>query len=240
MLTWRNELTRPGQIPVVYQLSTPPATTFDRPRCWTWDHEYSAAHGIAGYIRTEPAEHQNTTLTLDKIPLNQQNNVVTARGPLHPFHSPRDGIGTMATQQPAVPIIVGVGDVRNKSFKVEDAVEPAQLMVNAVRRAVDDSGLDHAAQESLLAQVDSLRVVPTWTWAYNDLPAVISHRLGIKPTRRVLGEHGGNQPALQCDEAARDIAARRSLVSVLTGGEALASRKSFPRLPPPKTRNRVC
>ncbi|EXV01862.1 acetyl-CoA acetyltransferase [Metarhizium robertsii] len=134
----------------------------------------------------------------------------------------------MATQQPAVPIIVGVGDVRNKSFKVEDAIEPAQLMVNAVRRAVDDSGLDHAAQESLLAHVDSLRVVPTWTWAYNDLPGVISHRLGIKPTRRVLGEHGGNQPALQCDEAARDIAARRSLVSVLTGGEALASRKSFP------------
>lgn len=145
----------------------------------------------------------------------------------------------MATQQPAVPIIVGVGDVRNKSFKVEDAVEPAQLMVNAVRRAVDDSGLDHAAQESLLAQVDSLRVVPTWTWAYNDLPAVISHRLGIKPTRRVLGEHGGNQPALQCDEAARDIAARRSLVSVLTGGEALASRKSFPRLPPSKKRGTV-
>lgn len=145
----------------------------------------------------------------------------------------------MATQQPAVPIIVGVGDVRNKSFKVEDAVEPAQLMVNAVRRAVDDSGLDHAAQESLLAHVDSLRVVPTWTWAYNDVPGVISHRLGIKPTRRVLGEHGGNQPALQCDEAARDIAARRSLVSVLTGGEALASRKSFPRLPPLKKRGTV-
>ncbi|EFY87154.1 thiolase [Metarhizium acridum CQMa 102] len=136
----------------------------------------------------------------------------------------------MATQ-PAVPIIVGVGDLRNKSFKVEDAVEPAQLMVNAVRRAVNDSGLDQAAQKSLLSQVDSLRVVPTWTWAYNDLPGVISHRLGIKPTRRVLGEHGGNQPALQCDEAARDIAARRSIVSVLTGGEALASRKSCPSLP---------
>lgn len=148
----------------------------------------------------------------------------------------------MATQQPAVPIIVGVGDVRNKSFKVEDAIEPAQLMVNAIRRAVDDSGLDQAAQESLLAHVDSLRVVPTWTWAYNDLPAVISHRLGIKPTRRVLGEHGGNQPALQCDEAARDVAARRSLVSVLTGGEALASRKSFSASAPlkKKTRNRVC
>lgn len=127
----------------------------------------------------------------------------------------------------AIPIIVGVGDVRNRSFKVEDAIEPAQLMVDAIQKAIDDSGLDLAARKSLVSQIDSLRVVPTWTWAYNDLPAVISERLRINPSQRVQGEHGGNQPALHCDEAARDIAERRSLVSVLTGGEALASRTSF-------------
>ncbi|TWU70896.1 hypothetical protein ED733_001697 [Metarhizium rileyi] len=127
--------------------------------------------------------------------------------------------------KPAIPIIVGVGDLRNKSSKVEDAVEPARLMVSAIRRAVEDTGLDQEARQSLLSQVDSLRVVPTWTWAYNDLPAAISEHLGIMPAHRVLGEHGGNQPALQCDEAARDIAARKRAVSVLTGGEALASRK---------------
>ncbi|KAK2595105.1 hypothetical protein QQS21_007190 [Conoideocrella luteorostrata] len=125
--------------------------------------------------------------------------------------------------KPAVPIIVGVGDVRNKSFKTEDAIEPAQLMTTAIQRAVEDSGLAKSAQQSLLSQVDSLRVVPTWTWAYNDLPGVISASLGVRPSQQVLGEHGGNQPALQCDEAARDIATRKSTVSVLTGGEALAS-----------------
>lgn len=130
----------------------------------------------------------------------------------------------------AVPIIIGVGDLRNKSFTVEDAIEPAQLMANAIQRAVEDSGLDKGAQRSLLSQIDSLRVVPTWTWAYNDLPGVVAERLGIKPSQQVLGEHGGNQPALQCDEAARDIAAKRSLVSVLTGGEALASRKYYDAL----------
>ena len=130
----------------------------------------------------------------------------------------------MAGQQ-AVPIIVGVGDVRNKSLEVADAVEPAQLMVRAIRAAAADTGLDEAAQQALLAAADSLRVVPTWTWAYKDLPGSIASALGSRPATRVMPDHGGNQPALQCDEAARAIAQRQSTVAVLTGGEALASRE---------------
>ncbi|POR34814.1 Uncharacterized protein TPAR_05013 [Tolypocladium paradoxum] len=125
--------------------------------------------------------------------------------------------------KPAMPIIVGVGDFRNKSAKVEDAIEPAQLMIRAVRHAVSDTGLSEASQKALLSKADTLRIVPTWTWAYKDLPGVISSGLGIKPSHNVLGYHGGNQPALQCDEAARAIAAGESTVAILAGGEALAS-----------------
>ncbi|KAL3965317.1 hypothetical protein ACCO45_002321 [Purpureocillium lilacinum] len=125
--------------------------------------------------------------------------------------------------RPAVPIIVGVGDVRNKSFKVEDAVEPAQLMVRAIRNAFSDTGLAEPLQKELLLKADSLRVVPTWTWAYKDLPGSIASGLGINPRTRVMPDHGGNQPALQCDEAARAIANGESDVAILTGGEALAS-----------------
>ncbi|KND95327.1 hypothetical protein TOPH_00007 [Tolypocladium ophioglossoides CBS 100239] len=125
--------------------------------------------------------------------------------------------------KPAVPIIVGVGDVRNKSAKVEDAIEPAQLMIRAILHAISDTRLSEASQKALLSKVDTLRVVPTWTWAYKDLPGVISSGLGIKPSHNVLGYHGGNQPALQCDEAARAISAGESTVAILTGGEALAS-----------------
>ena len=131
------------------------------------------------------------------------------------------------TTSKAVPIIIGVGDIRNKSLAIEDAIEPAQLMVNAIHGAIEDSGLNQAAQSLLLSQVDSLRIVPTWTWPYRDLPQVVSDGLGIEPTYKIMGERGGNQPALHCDEAARDIATGKSLVSVLTGGEALASRR-FP------------
>lgn len=135
-------------------------------------------------------------------------------------------MGAMSSQTAAaVPVIIGVGDVRNKSLRVEDATEPAQLMVDAVQCAINDTGLDGEARKALLDHADVLRVVPTWTWVYNDLPGVIAERLGVKPCRGVLGYHGGNQPALQCDEAARDIASRKSVVSIITGGEALASRR---------------
>ena len=32
-----------------------------------------------------------------------------------------------------VPVIVGVADVKNRSRKIEDAVEPMQLMLQAIR-----------------------------------------------------------------------------------------------------------
>ncbi|ODA78260.1 hypothetical protein RJ55_05641 [Drechmeria coniospora] len=131
----------------------------------------------------------------------------------------------MATMvsKPAVPIIVGVGDFRNKSLRVQDAMEPAQLMVKAVESAIADTGLGDASRKELLSHVDSLRIVPTWTWAYRDLASLVAGRLGIEPSHTESGYHGGNQPALQCDEAARAIAARESSVAILAGGEALAS-----------------
>ena len=123
----------------------------------------------------------------------------------------------------AVPIIVGVGDVRNKSNKPEDAIEPAQLMIQAIQKAASDTDIDGASQKKLLSAADSLRVVPTWTWAYHDLPATVANGLGITPETKIMPGHGGNQPALQCDDAARAIANGESTVAVLTGGEAMAS-----------------
>lgn len=122
------------------------------------------------------------------------------------------------------PIIIGVGDVRNKSFKPEDAIEPSKLMIQAIRKAVADTGILESSQKQLLAAVDALRVIPTWTWPYTDLPGSIAKGLDINPAYREMPSHGGNQPALQCDEAARKIARGESKVAILTGGEALASR----------------
>ncbi len=124
----------------------------------------------------------------------------------------------------ATPIIVGVGDVRNKSHKPEDAIEPSKMMIGAIENAIKDTGLDASVQKQLLGDADSLRIIPTWTWAYNDLLSTVADGLGIKPTTKEMPTHGGNQPALQCDEAARAISYGQSKVAILTGGEAMASR----------------
>ena len=122
-----------------------------------------------------------------------------------------------------IPIVIGVGDIKNKSLKVEDAIEPIQLMLKATRAAINDTSLSPSAQKVLQANIDSISVVATWTWNYHDLPALIGENLGVQPKYKVLSEHGGNSPAKLFDEAARRISFGETKVAVVTGGEALAS-----------------
>lgn len=132
---------------------------------------------------------------------------------------------------PQTPIVIGVADFINRSKLVEDAIEPLHLMLNALGGAIKDTGLSEASAQQLKAAVDSLDVVRTWTWPYDDLPGLISRELGINPKRKHYTDHGGNQPGLVFDEAARRIAKGESRVAVVTGGEALASCESAALLP---------
>lgn len=121
------------------------------------------------------------------------------------------------------PIIIGVADIVNRSKKVEDAREPLQLIVEAIQAALQDSTSDASAAQKLQNEIDSIDVVQTWTWPYSDLPGLIAERLAVRPRRKHQSDHGGNQPALLVDEAARRIAKGQTKVAVVTGGEALAS-----------------
>lgn len=122
------------------------------------------------------------------------------------------------------PVIIGVGDAKNKSPKVEDAIEPMQLMLHAIHCALEDSTTEHSIAEELKSSIDSVSVVATWTWPYADLPGLLTEKLGIQPRHRIYSEQGGNQPIKLVDEAARRISRGECKVAVVTGGEALASR----------------
>lgn len=123
------------------------------------------------------------------------------------------------------PVIIGVGDFINRSKRVEDAVEPLQLMLHAIEGAMADTGISESSSQDLRAAVDSLDVVRTWTWPYDDLPGLIAQQLGINPSRKHYTDNGGNQPGLWFDEAARRVSKGETKVAILTGGEALASCK---------------
>lgn len=128
------------------------------------------------------------------------------------------------TGNSVIPIIIGVGDVKNKPLKIEDGLEPMQLMLQATLLALRDTGLTGFFAEDLQSAIDSIDVVATWTWVYSDLPGLLAEKLGVQPRYKFYSEHGGNQPAKLLDEAARRISLGRSQVAVVTGGEALASR----------------
>lgn len=134
-------------------------------------------------------------------------------------------------QSPSTPIIIGVGDFINRSKRIDDALEPLELMLKAISEALQDTGLDERSLAELRSAIDSLDVVRTWTWPYPDLPGLLAERLEIDPRRKHYSPHGGNQPAVVFDDAARRIARGESRVTVLTGGEALASC-GFHSLPP--------
>jgi len=126
-----------------------------------------------------------------------------------------------------IPVIIGVGDVKNRSQDGADAVEPMHLMMQAILNALEDATTALSASGKLRSSIDSLSVVATWTWPYSDLPGLLAERLNIQPKHKIYSEHGGNQPIRLLDEAARSISQGNSRVAIVTGGEALASRKGM-------------
>ncbi|KAM0244252.1 hypothetical protein ACHAP5_006465 [Fusarium lateritium] len=128
------------------------------------------------------------------------------------------------------PIIIGIGEIRQKSFTLDNTLEPADLILSAIRNAVQDVTVD------ITTNVDSVSVVPPWSWNYDDLPQFLAQKLGIEPTHLETSSHGGHTPALLCDSAAAKVAAGEAKMAVVAGGEALASLfacQKAGRMPPP-------
>ena len=132
-------------------------------------------------------------------------------------------VGSMSKLR-SIPVIIGVGDVRDTFTGPEGAEEPLYLMLQAVHAAARDTKLPPYASENLVGEVDSIDVVRTWTWPYDDLASDLAREMGAKPSHKVTtARHGGDQPAKLIDEAARRISFGQSKIALVTGGEALAS-----------------
>lgn len=125
----------------------------------------------------------------------------------------------MAALPSLTPVIIGIGESRQKDFTIETCREPAELILSAIRDASQDSSIN------AVEKVDSISVVPPWSWNYDDLPKLLAQRLDIQPSHLELASHGGNTPALLCDKAAARVASGDVKMAVVAGGEALASRR---------------
>jgi hypothetical protein len=125
------------------------------------------------------------------------------------------------SQSSAIPVIIGVGDVKNKD--VNQAIEPMRLMLDAIDRALNDTSLAPEDAKELRTKIDSIGVVRQWTWPYPDLPGLIEKELGATARNKHYSSNGGHEPAKLVDDAARRLSLRQCKLAVVTGGEALAS-----------------
>ncbi|KAL3486066.1 hypothetical protein BJX62DRAFT_242307 [Aspergillus germanicus] len=136
------------------------------------------------------------------------------------------------------PIIIGVGEFKNRSKSTEDTLEPADLMLRAIHAATTDATRSPRAARDLIKDIDGVSVVASSTWPYTDLPGLLSDHLGIQPTQKAYSHLSGNSPVQLIDDAAQAITKGELEVVVVVGGEALASLKQFiktGRFPPPWT-----
>lgn len=124
---------------------------------------------------------------------------------------------------PHTPVIIGVGDIKNRSTALADAREPLSLIHDAVLAAIHDASPSDAAQ--LQSAIDSIDIVRTWTWPYPDLPGSLAQKLGVEAglKHKFYSDHGGDKPGKLLDMAARRVAMGEARVAVVAGGEALAS-----------------
>ncbi|MCH8008579.1 MAG: acetyl-CoA acetyltransferase, partial [Chloroflexi bacterium] len=98
------------------------------------------------------------------------------------------------------PIIVGAGQLTNRSVDAQTAKEPLELMELASRRAEADAG-----GGALLAKVDSVQVVNVLAWPSADPPADLAARLNAQPSETFYTTIGGNTPQSLVNDTAERI-----------------------------------
>jgi acetyl-CoA C-acetyltransferase len=116
-----------------------------------------------------------------------------------------------------LPVIVGVGQLKDQGEDLAAKREPLALMAEAATLALQDTGAAAVAEH-----IDSVRVVNTLSGAaYPDPAGMLADRLGLGAGERLYTAIGGNGPQWLVNRTADDLVAGRIRVALIAGGEAL-------------------
>ncbi|MFZ5572491.1 MAG: acetyl-CoA acetyltransferase [Thermodesulfobacteriota bacterium] len=124
-------------------------------------------------------------------------------------------------QKKHIPVIVGI----SQYTQPKDAacpLDPLGLMARTGREAFEEAG-----GGNLLRQCDTIRVINLVSYPYADACGELGRTLGINPGKTVYGGIGGNSPQMFVNQAAAEIAAGNSRVTLIAGAEAAASVRRF-------------
>jgi acetyl-CoA C-acetyltransferase len=123
---------------------------------------------------------------------------------------------------PRATCIIGVArHTWHPSDTPDGAPEPLAMWEQMARAAATDTGVADPA--SVLAALESVDVVYSQSWQYDDAVARLSERIGASPPRRRYSGIGGSVPLVLATEVARDISAGHLDLALVAGAEALAT-----------------
>lgn len=120
---------------------------------------------------------------------------------------------------PRWPVIVGVGQVEQRTDDVHQALSPDALLTRAALAARDDSGAPR-----LLDMVDTVAVIKILSWRYQDPAALVAANLGIEPRRTLVTDDGGNYPQTLLNRACREILSGAADAVLIGGAETWRTR----------------
>lgn len=119
----------------------------------------------------------------------------------------------MSGVDPHTPVLVGIGVAQRREEDWTKALEPLELMIEAVRAAGEDSG-----EPRLLSHAE-LVSVPRGRWTYRNPGAAIAEAVGMGRARSLLSSVGVLQHTLIADACER-IASGAVSCAVVVGGDA--------------------
>jgi acetyl-CoA C-acetyltransferase len=123
------------------------------------------------------------------------------------------------TMDPRSPCLIGVA---RRTWHAADAPggapEPLDMWEEVARAAAADAGAPAA-----LAQLQSIEVVYSQSWQYDDPPARLAERLGAVPRRKGYSGLGGSVPQSLLIGVARNMLGGDLDLALLVGAEALAT-----------------
>ncbi|MGW3362049.1 acetyl-CoA synthetase [Streptosporangium canum] len=120
---------------------------------------------------------------------------------------------------PRTPCLIGVAQ---HTVRAQPGPEPLDLWELVAREAAADAGAP-----GVLERLDSIQVVYTDSWQYDDPAARLAERLAAEPRHRAYSRVSGTAPQMLLGAAARRIAAGEMDAALVAGAEALATRRAL-------------
>ena len=122
------------------------------------------------------------------------------------------------TLDPRTPVLIGQGQVLDRSVDPTTAKHPVALMAEALTAAALDAGI------TLPNEVDSIRVVRLLSWKYANAAHALGTASGVRAHEYATTPHGGNMPQTLVNMTAGQILRGEVDFVVLAGGEGARAR----------------